>query len=199
MDDGASVELADRASTGFRGAWRHRPWRRLLGSFAVSASGDWLYSVALYAWLLDRTGSAGWVAAAVLVTIVPAVVVGPFAGVLADRWDRRRLMVAIDLARAAVMLALAGLVAADAPPIVAIVLVGFNALLGTPYRPAIAAATPQVVDEQSLAAANATESVVGQITWFVGPALGAFVLAVSSAEWAFVVNSATFLVVGPPA
>jgi MFS family permease len=160
----------------------------------VSATGDWLYIVALFAWLLDRTGSAGWVAAAVVATIVPAVAFGPFAGVLADRWDRRRLLVALDLARAALMLVIAGVVAADGAPLMVIALVSFNALLGTGYRPAIAAATPQVVDEGSLAAANAVESIVGQVTWFLGPALGGLVLSLSSAEWAFVANAVTFLV-----
>jgi MFS family permease len=194
MDPGGEVELSDRAETGFRGAWRHRPWRRLVSAFAVSATGDWLYSVALFVWLLDRTGSATWIAAAVLVGIVPAVVLGPFAGVVADRWDRRRLLVTLDLSRAAVMLVISVMIAVDASPLVAVALVGLDAVIATAYRPAIAAATPQVVDEKSLAAANAAESVVGQVTWFLGPAIGSLVLSVSSPAWAFVVNGGTFLV-----
>jgi MFS family permease len=194
VDESPSVELVEPASTGFRGAWRHRPWRRLVSAFAVSATGDWLYSIALYVWLLERTGSAAWIAAAVIVNIVPAVLFGPLAGVVADRWDRRRVLVSLDLARAAIMLVTSAVVSVDGAPIVAVALVAVNAVLGTAYRPAIAAATPQVVDEQSLAAANATESAVGQVTWFLGPALGSLVLAVSTPAWAFVANGITFTI-----
>src|SRR5262245_56294042 len=152
-----------------------------------------MYSVALFVWLLDRTNSATWIAAAVLVGIIPAVVFGPFAGVLADRWDRRRLLVGLDTSRAASMLGVAAVVAVDGPPVVALVLVAIDAVLAVGYRPTIAAATPQVVDEDSLAAANAAESLVGQITWFAGPAIGAFVVTVASPAWALVVNGGTFL------
>jgi MFS family permease len=190
----ASAGASERADTGFRGAWRHRQWRLLLGAFVVSATGSWLCDVALLAWLLDRTGSAAWIAAAELARIVPGALLGSFAGVLADRWDRRRLLVSLDLSRAALMLLLAAIIAADGAPIVVILLIGVNSLLGIAYRPAIAAATPQVVDERSLAAANAAEGAAGQITWFLGPAIGALVLALSTPAWAFVVNGATFVV-----
>ncbi len=184
---------AAATATGFRGAWAHRQWRVLLSAYAVSMMGDWLYGVALLAWLLDRTGSPGWLAAAELARILPSALLGSLAGVVADRWDRRRLLVALDLTRATLMLAMAVLIAVDGMPAVAIVLVAVSGLIGTPYGPAISAATPQVVDENSLAAANATGAMVAQVTWSLGPVLGAVVLAVSSAEWAFVLNAATFL------
>ncbi|NMD23129.1 MAG: MFS transporter, partial [Actinobacteria bacterium] len=56
--------MSDDKAGGFRGAWRHRRWRWLLGSYAVSMTGDFLYAVALVVLLIDDTGSAGWVAAA---------------------------------------------------------------------------------------------------------------------------------------
>jgi MFS family permease len=194
VDKEAAVEGAERKGTGFRGAWRHRQWRLVLSAYAVSATGDWLYDVALITWLLDRTGSPGWVAGAALAKILPAVCVGSLAGVVADRWDRRRLLVRVDVLRALLMVIVAVVIAADGAPALVLLVVVVNALLGTAYRPAIIAVTPQVVDEHSLAAANAIEGVVGQVTWFIGPALGALVLVIGSVEAAFLLDAATFAV-----
>ena len=179
--------------TGFRGAWSHRQWRLLITSFAVAATGEWLYGVGFLAWLLERTGSAGWLGAAELARILPAALLGSLAGVLADRWDRRRLLVGVDLARAGLMLVFALVIHLDGAPAVAIGLVAVNSLFTTAYRPAIVATTPQVVDERSLAAANAAESIVSEVSWFLGPALGALVLVVASAEWALVLNAVAYL------
>ena len=60
-------------------------------------SGDFLYSVALVVFLLERTGSAGWVAGAAIARVLAYVVLGPFGGVIADRYDRRRLMLLLDV------------------------------------------------------------------------------------------------------
>ena len=79
----------------------HRSFRRLLVALAVSQAGDWLYNVALLAFVYERTHSAGWLAATTAARVVPIVVLGPLGGVIADRFDRRRVMVASDVVRAA--------------------------------------------------------------------------------------------------
>ena len=117
---------------------------------------------------------------------------GPIGGVIADRVDRRRLMVVLNLARAAVMVVAAVLVAADGSPAVVIALAALVAALTTPYRPAGVAATPVLVPIDDLAAANAAEASVMQLAWFAGPALGAAVVAISGTAAAFAVNAATF-------
>ena len=67
-------------------------------------------------------------------------------------------------------------------------------MLTIPYRPAITAATPHVVAESALAAANGAEATIGQLSIFAGPALAALILAVGSPALAIVVNAATFAV-----
>ena len=89
---------------------------------------------------------------------------------LADRFDRRRLMITLDLGRAALMLAVLAVVAAGGPPLATLALVTVAAALGTIYRPAAVSATPLLVPEDDLAAANAAEATVYQLAWFVGPA-----------------------------
>lgn len=177
----------------FKGAWQHRPWRRFLASTALSATGDFLYTVALVVYLIEKTGSAGWVAAAMIARIAASTALGALGGVVADRVDRRRLMVSLDGARAAVMVIVAVVVMADGAAALVVALVVLTAALSTPYRPAAVAVTPLLVAEDDLAAANAAEASVGQLAWFAGPAIGAAIVAVSGPEVAFFVNGATFV------
>lgn len=111
---------------GIRGALAHRDFRLLLGGQAVSATGDWLYNVALVVYVLDQTGSGTWVAATSLVRFLPYVLFGTFGGVIADRYDRRRVMIVADVARAVVMTALTLVAGAEGkgPALAAITLAG---------------------------------------------------------------------------
>lgn len=156
-------------------------------------TGDFLYFVALVVLLIDDTGSAGWVAAASVARILVYVVLGPFGGAVADRYDRRRLMVILDVGRFITMSVVASAIWADVHVVVVIALTVVNSVLTVPYRSAAVAATPHVVAEDDLAAANAAESVIAQFAFFVGPAIGALVVAVTDAGFAFFVNGLTFL------
>src|SRR2546423_13058024 len=77
-----------------------RPFHLLITSLAVSSCGDWLYNVALLALVYERTGSATWVSLTTAARVVPVVALGPLGGVMADRYDRRRLVIGADLGRA---------------------------------------------------------------------------------------------------
>jgi hypothetical protein len=85
----------------FRVALRERNIRVLLVGLAVSQAGDWLYNLALLAFLYDRTHSSTWIGLTTGARVVPLVLLGPLGGVLADRFHRRPLMMACDLARGA--------------------------------------------------------------------------------------------------
>jgi MFS family permease len=177
----------------FRDALRHREFRLLLASYAVSWTGDWCYSVALTIWVIQRTGSSTWVAALLVIRILPYVLFGAVGGVVADRHDRRRLMVGLDLGRALLMIPLVVVVATDGPVVVAALVTFCAGAMSAVYRPAVVASTPNIVGEADLAPANALESILNQVTLFVGPALASLLLEVASAEFAFVFNALTFL------
>ena len=185
--------MAAKAGT-LRSAWRHRRWRPFVVSVAVSGTGDHLYSVALLVYLVQATNSPGWIAAAAIGKMAVYTLLGPFGGVLADRVDRRRLMWWLDVARALTMTLIGLLVIADVPPAVVVGAALVSSALTTPYRPAAVAATTLLVPEDDLAAANAAEASIGQLSWFAGPAIGAALVALSSPSTAFFVNGATFVV-----
>jgi MFS family permease len=97
--------------------------RPIVRGFFLVGSVDWLVEVALTTAIYQRTGSTSWVAAAVALRFVPAIAVGPLAGVLADRLDRRVVVVGSCMARA-VALSLLAAVSFDAPATVHVVEAG---------------------------------------------------------------------------
>ena len=166
--------------------------RRLLAALAVSQAGDWLYNLALLALVLDRTHSSTWVAITTAARVVPIVVGGPFGGVLADRFDRRVLMVVSDLARAACMVGLAMVAVLGLPIVLAPVLAGLATAASAPYPPSVAATLPRLVPVEVLPAANAARSAIGSLCIVAGPGFGAVLLLVGSTTAAFLVNAASF-------
>src|SRR6476646_7765966 len=98
-------------------ALRLRNLRLLLTGLATSQAGDWLYTLALLAFVYDRTHSSMWIGLTTATRIVPEVALGSLGGVLADRVDRRTLMLASDALRALAMAALVIIGAAFLPDV----------------------------------------------------------------------------------
>ncbi|MCU1671614.1 MAG: transporter [Blastococcus sp.] len=183
------------APTGsIRSSLRHRSFRRLLVALAVSQAGDWLYNVALLAFVYERTHSAGWVAVTTAVRVVPVVLLGPIGGVLADRFDRRRLMVLSDLARVACMLGLTAVAAAGLPILLAPLLAALSTAASAAYPASAAATTPRLVPDADLPGANAARSAVGMAAVAGGPVVGAVLLLLGSPGVAFLANAGTFAI-----
>src|SRR3954452_15232703 len=170
-----------------------RSFRLLLLSLAVSSCGDWLYNVALLALVYQRTGSATLAALTTAARGLPLLVLGPLGGALADRHDRRRLLIASDLTRAGLMGALALVAAAGLPVVLAPLLAALATAAGTVTPPAIGATVARIVPDAELGRANGLRAAIGQGAIVVGPALGALVLAVAGPATAIAANALTFL------
>ena len=138
----------------FRDALRQRDFRLLVAAYVVDALGSWAYSVVLAVYIFDRTGSTEWLAAAAASRWVTGLLVGSYAGVLADRYERTRVMLVSALASAAVMGIMAVVVGSDGPLWLLLVLSALSAVAASAYRPAAGALTPEVVGEKDLTAAN---------------------------------------------
>jgi predicted MFS family arabinose efflux permease len=188
----AAMNMANSPEGTLRAALRYPAFRSLLTGLAVSQVGDWLYNLALVTVVYTRTGSVLWAGIATGARVVPMVVLGPVGGVIADRFDRRRVMVASDLLRLALMLGLAVVVAARLPVVLAPVIAALATTAGTPYLACVAATTPRLVRDGDLPGANAARSAVSSIGIIVGPAIGGVLLLLGPPAIAFAVNAVTF-------
>jgi MFS family permease len=179
-----------------RSALSHREYRLLLSSLAVSETGNWLYAAATIIYILDATGSAAWVGVAAVVRLLPYVLFEPLGGAIADRYDRRRVMIVTDLARAGVMLVMAAIAVSTstAAVVVVIVLTFVNNTFTSPYYPCVTAITPSIVPERDLAAANALSGTIDNFALAFGPALSAVLLLMGPPPVAIAANGLTFLV-----
>lgn len=181
---------------GYRGVLSIPDARALIGASAASQLGDWLYNAALLGYIYSATGSAAWVGAATVCRLIPYVVLGPIGGAVADRFDRRRILLTGDVIRCVLMLALAGVVAAGAHVVLVIALTTLTSAAGTAERPAAMALLPRLVGETRLGAANALLHTVQDLGVVLGPLIGAILIAVAPDSIAFVVNAATFALSG---
>jgi Na+/melibiose symporter-like transporter len=183
----------DKWLGGYRSALSHRDLRLLLGSLVVSASGSWAYNVALLAFVYERTNSLTWVGAAGIVRFVPALVLSPYAGVLAERMERIRLMAGSDWLCAGWQLGLAIVAAADGPVALALLFSALTSATNVVYEPAVEATIPSLVEEDDLVAANALNGTIYSLVVVAGPAMGAGLLLLGPPEIAFAVNAGSFV------
>ena len=173
---------------------QHRDFALLMGAFTTSVVGSWAYNVALAVWIFEETGSAGWVGAATICRFVPALLFSAYGGVIAERFERVRLMVVLDLAAFGLMVVLAFEMAVQAPVAVAIATAALTSTIETAYEPAVAALTPQLVGERDLGSANALRNTIDNVCVIAGPGLGAALLLVGPPWVAVAVNAGSFLV-----
>jgi MFS family permease len=171
---------------------RHnRNFRLLFIGQTISQLGDWFNAIAVYALLLDLTGSATAVAWMMIVQFLPVALVGPLAGVVVDRVDRRRLMITTDVARGCLILGLLLVRRADQVWIAYAVMaltVGASAF----FEPARTATIPNITSEDELLPANALARATWSAMLAVGASIGGLVTATAGRNVAFAINAASF-------
>jgi MFS family permease len=168
-------------------------FRRLWLGNLISLLGDWFNTIALYTLVSTLTGSPLAMGAVFITKMLPWALVSPVAGVLVDRYDRRRLMIAADLLRAVVVL---GFLLIDEPSEVPLlyVLLTAQVVIGAVFQPAKSAAIPNVTTPRELLTANALMSATWSTMLAVGAALGGVAAEVLGTEAVFWIDSATYLV-----
>lgn len=193
-----STEPAARERGKLLGPYRvlhgHRDLALLFSGQVVSAFGDWLYITALIVIAYELTHSATFVAALTFARLLPYVLFLPLGGVLADRFERRRLMIAADLGRAACMIGLL-LICTRERIWLAFPLVFLSTCLFSLFRPALGATVPLVAgSEDDLVKANALMTQIDAMSLMVGPALASVLIILGEARAAFVINALTYAV-----
>ena len=155
----------------------------------VSFAGDAISMVAFVILIVRITGSASAVGGLLVARLLPTLA-SPLAGVLADRLDRRMVLVASDLFRAVTVIG----VVFTRDIIVLYALIFLMGLARTLFNPTIRAAFPSVVGDGDLTRANALISATFSVSIAVGPALGGLLVATVGLEAAFLLDAATYVV-----
>ncbi len=165
----------------------------LIGN-TISLHGLWVYRVALgwFAWQLS--GSEFWVGLVAFTQFAPAVVFGPFFGVLADRFDRRAASLLINSMSILNMLLLGALTFAGYVDIEVLTLFSFiQGTLDGAHMPVRMSVVPNLVERDQLESAVATSSISFNVSRLVGPAIAGFVIAGFGVAAAFIVNGLSYL------
>lgn len=169
--------------------------RLLFGEF-VSSVGDWLYLVALLVVVYAEANDALALGVIGAARVLPYVLLSVPAGIAADRFDRRLILIATDVARGLIMLLIAAAVFLDAPVAVIVGLALLATCFSAFFSPAIGAYLPTLVrDESELGPANSAWSSLDNLAFFVGPAIAALLLTAGGLLAAFLLNALTFAVV----
>ncbi|HEX2895413.1 MAG TPA: MFS transporter [Marmoricola sp.] len=188
---GIGAALRDMGGS-IRSVFRNPGLRRIELALTGSLIGDWAFATAVTVWAYGVGGvTAVGVWTAVRLTLMA--LTAPVASMLADRWPRKRVMVSADLVRG-VLVGLAGVcLVLDTPAAPVFVLATLAGLLGTPFRCAQRALMPALANTPAeLTASNGTGSTIESMSFFVGPTLGALLIAVTDVQTVFFVDAATF-------
>ena len=189
---GVADQLAESRQA-ITSVFRSSALRRLNLALVGSVIGDWAFSVALSVYAYQNGGATALGVIGVVRYLTMAVL-APILSVLADRLDRRRLMISADLIRVALVVAASAIVLADGPAIPVYALSVLVGVVGLAFRPAQAALLPSLAKNPSeLTAANVASSTINSIGFFVGPMIAGLLLAVADIGAVFAFDALTFL------
>jgi len=165
----------------------------------VSVLGSQAFAIAMMFWLMEATGSATLMGSLLMLSTLPTVLIGPFAGALADRTSRKRILVVCDglAGLAALGLAVPFFVPALGDRALTVALFAMAIAIGTTqafFRPAAAAAIPDLVPRESVASANSMTQGSAQIAAILGQGLGGVLYQLMGAPLLFVLNGVSYLV-----
>jgi MFS family permease len=176
----------------FRGVFANPNIRKVQLAFAGSVTASYANGIAVAVFAYMHGGVAA-VGALTAVRLAASAIVAPFAASFSDRNRRERVMLASDLARVATIAIAAVAAQLNWPSLVVYVMVTLTTIAGTVFRPAEAALLPTIArSPDELTAANVSSSTIDSVGSFVGPALGALLLAISSPALVFTFTAALF-------
>lgn len=173
----------------------HPGFRYLFGARMVSLTGDWLSMLAVIALLREVTGTdAGALSGFFILKLLPIFLAGPLAGVFADRFSRRRIMLGSDLIRSLTILALLLAPYVSRPVVYIYALVLLQVVASAFFEPARSASLPQLVSKRHLATANALGALMWSTVFAFGAALGGVITDLAGWRFTLVLDAGTYLV-----
>ena len=171
----------------------NRNFRRLWLAQIVSEIGDWFYTLSIYTLLLQLTGQAGSVALALVLQVLPQTLVGPMAGLINDRLRRKHVMIAADLVRCVVVLAMLFVRSRSMVWLVYPLLLA-ETIMAAFFEPARSAVIPNIAAEAEVLVANTLSSATWSVNLLIGASVGGVVAAFFGRDAVFILNAFSFVV-----
>jgi len=170
----------------------NRNFRRLWLAQIVSEIGDWFYTLSIYTLLLQLTGRASSVALALVLQVLPQTLVGPTAGVVNDRLRRKHVMIAADLVRVVVVLAML-LVRSRSMVWLVYPLLLAETIMAAFFEPARSSVIPNIAAKGEVLIANTLSSATWSVNLLIGASVGGLVAAFFGRDAVFILNALSFL------
>src|SRR5271165_2325175 len=167
-------------------------FRKLWLAQIVSENGDWFYTLAIYSLLLNLTGKASSVALALVLQVLPHTLLGALAGMVNDRFSRRKVMIVSDLVRM-VIVACMLLVRTRGSVWLIYPLLFFETVMVAFFEPARNAVIPSVVAGEDVIVANTLSSATWSFDLAIGSVLGGVAAAWLGRDAVFLLNALSFL------
>lgn len=161
----------------------------------ISQLGDKFYAIALAWWILQKTNSPAIMGFFLLVSVLPGILLGFFAGVLTDRRKRKTMLVVTDIIRGCLVLAISFLSFNGTLQTWQVFFIAFSLSITTAFfEPAIQAIIPEIVEKEFLTKANGLSQMVSGICTVLGPLLGAVAVSIIGLTWVFLANSISYFI-----
>ncbi len=167
-------------------------YRRLWLAQSVSNFGDWFGLLALYAIIAKYSDSEFLLGLIIIVKMLSLAFFSPFAGYITDRFNRRKLMMACDVARAVAVL---GILVVQSQEMlwIAFVLTSIQMMLSAIFEPAKTSSIPNVTTEEELVDANVISTATWSIIFTSGMAIGGFATELLGTDWVLILDAATYI------
>lgn len=160
----------------------------------VSVFGDALYSMALGLWVLQETGSTAIMGSIMALVTIPRIILGPFAGVIVDRSDRKRLIVLGDIIRGIGMLLIGFAAISGSLEIWMIMIMGvIMGICSSFFNPSIQSVIPELVPKDKLIKANSLYQMATTGADIIGQSIGGFLYTIVGAPIMFLINGVSYL------
>ena len=170
-------------------------FRRMFGAQVISYLGDWFSFVAVVGLVDDLTGSNFLVSLVMVAFSLPSFIASPVAGPMVDRFDRRRILIAVSIVQA--LAALGMLLVGDGTVWLAFVFQSSVSALAALVGPATSAAIPNIArDQEELRLANSILGSTWGVMLAIGAAIGGVFASVFGREACFIANAVSFVVAG---
>ncbi len=182
------------STSAFSAVFKNPNLRRLELAAVGSTLGSWAYSVAVSVYAYQHGGGAKGVGLIWLIRVLPAGLLSPLGGIVADRFPRERVMLVSNLVRVVLIMVAAVCVWTHTAPAIVYVLAGLIGVAKVPFGPAESAIEPALATTPiELTAANVVGSTIDSVGFFVGPAIAGIILGFASVPAVFTITAVMML------